>query len=294
MSAKSLYTQTLPKDLGQTVKAIPAAEDCDTFQSRPTSYDEGDNQWMQWVEAWKDPRSKLWTLEMHQRFVGSDDTSRRQKTVAKNVSFFDALHYCAFEEVSRTSGGAQISAEIDEDVHYTTIAVNAHQPLDSQGLPHPAAYGRILTDGIFDDSAYEMAKKTRGVALDENANMAAPSLIDFDSIGIGDVTNGNAVRDATDKVLRKQGLIKKFDEALDAADTLRNIKASRRNESYAKDTLRAITPTIFNWEDEYIQIVHALGYVGMGLCVSAGALIVLAEGLSLGLITSTIIPKFRL
>lgn len=114
-----------------------------------------------WLSAHKMPGTQSWRIIRYERPLGldGDEAIWSQRTVQKDLCFFDALRYCAhFEAGQITVTAAQ--PEQDGIPHFKIVARDALVPLDRGGLPHPAAGGIILTDGDFDDNAQALARQT--------------------------------------------------------------------------------------------------------------------------------------
>lgn len=155
MGVKTAYSEGLDEKLASTVRAIPC-EDHNFFQTRKASYDKED-EFVSWQEAHKNPHTDLWDVILRSR--ENNAGMNKQETILSSVCFFDALHSCASYEHHQKEIGAHVFDPDDMGVHYEAAANAAKQAFDLEGLPHPTAYGRILTDGFFDDAAYDLARE---------------------------------------------------------------------------------------------------------------------------------------
>lgn len=156
MSIKTAYSDKLDEKLASIVRAIPCDEH-DFFQTRKTGFDKEDA-FVSWQEAHKNPHTDLWDVILRSR--ENNAGMNKQETILSSVCFFDALYSCASYESHQKTIGAHVSDLDEMDSHYETVSKATKQAFDLEGLPHPTAYGRILTDGFFDDDAYDLARQT--------------------------------------------------------------------------------------------------------------------------------------
>ncbi len=163
-TALQLYSLTASPDLKQTVLAI-TDQGHDVFRTGAFTHDEN-GVLPQWLEAWKNPDTKLWTVERYTRLEGSLFMKDPQP-VLRSACFFDAVHYCArFETSERKMGGQEVAFPQEEGAaHFRDAGESAGIPFDHEGMPLVAARGLILTGGIFDSRAREVARRTHGMAL---------------------------------------------------------------------------------------------------------------------------------
>lgn len=165
-----LYSDSFPEDAAALARGM-ADGGCDGMATKVFAYEEESENAGRWIEAWKDPRTSLWTVERHRCAVSAAGGDvRSQETVLKNVSFFDAAGCCAQFEARESGDGARRAVRaVPGLAHFRDAAEAALIPFDTDGMPHPAAFGRILTGGEFDACARDLAAKTKGreaVAVD--------------------------------------------------------------------------------------------------------------------------------
>lgn len=158
-----LYSDTFPADTAALARGM-ADGGCDGMATKVLALAEERGNAGRWIEAWKDPRTSLWTVERHRCEVSAaGDDVCSQDAVLKNVSFFDAVGYCAqFESQGSGDGAWRAVHSVPDLAHFRAAAEAAFIPFDTEGQPHPAAFGRILTDGEFDSHARALAAKTKG------------------------------------------------------------------------------------------------------------------------------------
>lgn len=201
------YTDSLSEEIAQTVRGI-SCEEFNAFRCHATTYDEGDNVWTSWKEGKRNPNTNMWSVKLYTRYSGSDleQAVRQQETTMQSVCFFDALYACAIYQLQQVGLGANVIEETKKTSHYADVAKSMKQPLDVEGMPHPAAFGDILTDGLFDDEAYDLAEQTQDVKIipvsrEQSTNKALSCL--FDKQLPAPVSNTRNVISKDDKISLK-------------------------------------------------------------------------------------------
>lgn len=107
-----------------------------------------------WLEAEKDRDTGLWALIRHDEEAGV----YTRKTIYAAVCFFDALYYMAGFEVQARLNMVEsplFPSGCGDAVHYRAAGDAAGVPFDRGDMPHPAAQGKIMTDGDFDPAVRE-------------------------------------------------------------------------------------------------------------------------------------------
>lgn len=165
------YSETQP-DLSEIIRSIPEPPGVTAF--RTDRWQNPEIGLVSWCEAWKNPTTNLWRVD---RYDEVDGVGSRQEIAQRSVCFFDALHYCAwFEAAERDFGESALPPGSGNAPHYREAARLANIPFDGtaqSGLPVPAAYGRILVSGLFDEEARAIARRTQSLALSPRAGAAA-------------------------------------------------------------------------------------------------------------------------
>lgn len=267
---KKLFTDTLPQDVAGIVRGIAAAKDVESISSAPSSFDaDGKGQWLQWVSAWKIPDTNKWTIEKHRKFTDAgQDSSLQKKTVMRGACFFDALYYCGYDEISNKGMGAHLdrSAIPEGKIHYTEAAAKTNQPLDISGIPHPAAYGEILTDGNFDQAAYDTAARTKDIELVQMPSRSENySLIPMDQLNVGEV-NGATIdlRRALAGKADLKAMFVRANNAIDkAGDDLNPYKVKDYVHEFLKNhsfSLKGHDDSMMAEEDKKITNVLRIGF----------------------------------
>jgi hypothetical protein len=161
---------SLPEPTRLMMRALEAAHG-DRFQTGFYLQDkESGGQTLAWREAWRNPVTRKWEVTGHATLVdfypgqeeGQDSCAERRQTLHTNLCFFDALYQCALFEVSERKFGherAQKSYRPGQG-HYAGFAEREGIPFDKSGMPLLAAYGRILSDGDYDEKAHGIAARS--------------------------------------------------------------------------------------------------------------------------------------
>jgi|GEM_PF-3638162 len=226
------YSDTAPPDIRDIVRGIP--DGGYTRFRTPVLCSEGKSPREHWLQAWKNPQTKLWTVNRLERLVVADKSAEKKSAIQTQsrmlsaVCFFDALHACGRYMADEKQWGAVEAPWADSEgdaADFKDVARKTGQPIDLDGLVHPAAYGEILTEGNFDEGACLVSSSTAGQEL---------MLISGESIQTGffdDLIRTDAVpvdmpRAAlVEKNARQQNLINIFKQArsaiIDIYDTLR-------------------------------------------------------------------------
>lgn len=159
----SRYSDTVAdKTTRAVVLALEEAQAHKRFRTHVFGQIDG---YQHWIEARRDMLNGSWSLVRFQRMGRSGpDILTGQDIVAGDLCFFDALHYCASYELLKKDLILEVPgddpADVPEGVYYKVAAEAADVPLDESGLPHPAAWGYILTTGDFSKTAQDVARRT--------------------------------------------------------------------------------------------------------------------------------------
>ena len=184
MAGKETFTQTLPPEEQEIARAIRAryGEMFRTDALLPMAGD-GKDGGVMWCEARLNPLTGLWNVDGYETTPGfcvSRDAAdpgklyKKKKRVLADACLIDALYVCAEFQVGREkmSGGFKDDLPgFSGKMHFRAFGTNEGIPFDATtGMPLPAAFGHILTEGTFDDEAESIAAKSAGnVALNEFA-----------------------------------------------------------------------------------------------------------------------------
>lgn len=224
-------------DIGSLARGIAAGQNS-RFRTATISHQSGAVGRDEWFEAWFNPASGYWAVT---RWEKPRDAQNKDQPAFSNLAvpqacFFDALHYCAFQESGAGKLAAIVLPSEDEDCpYYKDVAAQLSIPLDIDGLPHVAANGVILTkDGAFDDEARKTAARTKGVAwVPVKPPSAASNIMGSLSVGLvsvsqgGDKGSGLSVKD----MMEEQNLVQVFQEVAQATEnTMEVFRASMQND----------------------------------------------------------------
>jgi hypothetical protein len=175
------------------------AERTDEFSTSSFSTGDGSESWR---EAWLNSLNGLWTVDEYTRraaLPGETEPSVIKRALFENICFFDALYACAeFEAVERRYGLA--AARGEKSAHFTEAAKNEFLPLDANGLPHPAAFGRILTQGTFSDEAIAIARAGKGRKVPDLPQDLRPDVTTV--LGVAHPRTAEGAEDERDAPLR--------------------------------------------------------------------------------------------
>jgi hypothetical protein len=91
------------------------------------------------LEAHKDALGDLWAVS---RITISPSGLIKKTNIARGICFFDALYYCAQSQSVDLKIGKNI-VTIDDPIWeaiplFNTVAQSSGQPIDADGMPHPA------------------------------------------------------------------------------------------------------------------------------------------------------------
>ena len=124
------------------------------------------------LEARFDPATRLWNVDeiyseprFYSKEIGGEmefAPALRKKAALEDVCLFDALYACAKFELSSIMQGylPMTDAPDPRALYFKTFGEAQGQPFTCEGVPLPAAHGRIQVDGDFPPEAWEIAKKT--------------------------------------------------------------------------------------------------------------------------------------
>lgn len=210
-------TAALPPDAAGVARAV-ADNGCAAVATRLFGYEGAAAD--RWQEAWKNPQTGRWTVERYRlRGVGEGRT-RTRETVLKDVCFFDAVASCArFEAALSARDSMADCGPLPDAVHFRGAAEAAGIPFDADGLPHPAAYGRVLTDGEFDDRACAIAARSKEktiVPVPETGGGMELALVP----GVDRSLNLATVQDRLDEVAGRIRIRQDAARLADAADSM--------------------------------------------------------------------------
>ena len=176
MSAKdNRHSETLEPELKKIVQAIRARHGA-AFRTQAflPAHATASQSGIIWREAWLNPATGMWVVENYETVPGFCVTEnpeaamkihKKKKTVLADACFFDALYACAEFEFFEKKNGNRIQEQMPgfaDKTHFRTFAQGEGIPFDGMGMPLAAAFGRILTDGAFDDEAENVAKASAG------------------------------------------------------------------------------------------------------------------------------------
>lgn len=172
------YTETLPEDIRRDAGRIQARHGTE-FRTHAFRFSQ-DTAWgVRWRQAWMHPETKLWTVQefttkraMPQMQAVSDlepaEIAEGHRSILRNVCFMDALHNCAAFELAEPQFLSVLDQETEESLsgdHFRAFGEREGIPFDEQGIPHPAAFGNVLTEGSFSPAAREIAAQTKDAPL---------------------------------------------------------------------------------------------------------------------------------
>ena len=167
----ALYSQLVSAELAGKVLRIPGKHDA--FATDFLGYaEQGEHPACVRLEAVQDFETKTWQID-RLTLLSSDENGaiKREAEVNGGLCFFDALHYCARFQMSEEAFGKQAipveDGSFGEMAHYKIAAASAGQAIDADGNVHPCAYGRPLTEGLFNRAAYAVALQTKDIDLSQ-------------------------------------------------------------------------------------------------------------------------------
>lgn len=171
-----LYTHTLLDDIRVKVERIAGPEGFAKFRSGIFAVGSDADKGMQcWYEACTDDGVSFEVV----RYDRVPGYNLKSETVLRQVCFFDALHYCGKYDGASVRDVSLLPVDDSDHLamsipHWRKAAEAAYQPLDRIGMPCPAAGGRILVNGDFDDDAYKRAVKTGSIKQISDKAFKAP------------------------------------------------------------------------------------------------------------------------
>ncbi len=287
---QDLYTTQAPSGLQELVRSIPTRFGT-SFQTRAFKPPGKGTLGTRWLEAVISSETNLWDIKKCEKVSNSDSPAEiftKRKTHLKGLCLFDALHLCAYIETTEPVLGVRPTGEKPEDMedrHYIAFAAREGLPCDIKSMPHPAASGRILTDGDFPENADEIAKNSAenvlALALEARKNSIIPSGFFDQGTTSGAIESMSNYQfsmqraDSPEKQLDKH--IEKFNKAADGVPQLFASLHNAANKNFERfDTSK------FDW-DELGEACTPLA----GLCAIA------STGIGI-LLTAPLIPSFLL
>lgn len=216
------------------------------------------------LEATQDEDTGLWQINRFTRIPGLGDGITRQETEASTgLCFFDALHYCARFQRTEEDLGKQaipvVGKRWESIPNYKEAAKLAGQAIDADGEVHPCAYGRILTDGFFNDSAYADASLTQDQPLPETAKTARGNFVELLNSGLLKTdTPAAAETNLLDQSVNKRLLINDLKTVITVGDKFCQIFAKAINHRFTPAALSSA-------EDRYHVLFFKKQYVRTGI-----------------------------
>lgn len=215
-------------DIGSLARGIKAPEGCDRFRTHILSEGAGSVQREEWFEAQRHPVAPdQWMVTRWERINGAGkDDEIFSRVIQPQLCFFDAMHYCAFQESGQRLGGNIVREEEQDPAcpHYSAPADAVNIPLDNDGLPHPAAHGAIVItspDSVFGKTARDVAARTKGNTVVIDKNLIKPAM-PGNLIPFVAATNLPAKPINSDDFSQQQKSLKEFNRAVVAVDGLNN------------------------------------------------------------------------
>jgi hypothetical protein len=194
-------------------------------------------------EAWCNPLTGLWTVEEHRKDYAAEEENGvvpshvTQQVLLENVCFFDALYACAaFEVTEQRFGGQFIAPKEDGAPHFRVAAAVEGIPFDTAGLPHPAAFGRILTPGTFTEDQRRIAQANKGRELEEMPELLKPDPKSVFSVtGAAPAPAADAGGHTVHKIdKRETRLTGQFRSAVEKAEKLRERFQNGMNSEFSR------------------------------------------------------------